>query len=122
MPGPALSPSVAEYQRVPQGRSDCHCRLAQGSLGPHRHSHGVRDHPGRTATASSIGRADNRWTELNPVVIKSSVSLREDQHAFAKALVEAGRFSSVSAVLQQRANGSFITADQLRARLAAQPR
>ena len=30
-----------------------------------------------------------------PVVIKSSVSLREDQHAFAKALV------AVSAVLQQ---------------------
>jgi antitoxin ParD1/3/4 len=78
------------------------------------------------------------------VVIKSSVSLREDQHAFAKALVDAGRFSSVSAVLQhgldllrqqdadaqadraalqallqQRANGSFISADQLRARLAS---
>ena len=35
------------------------------------------------------------------VVIKSSVSLREDQHAFAKALVVAGRFLSVSAVLQQ---------------------
>ena len=82
-----------------------------------------------------------------PVVIKSSVSLREDQHAFAKALVSAGRFPSVSAVLQQgldllqqqdadaqadraalkvllrqRANGSFISGDQLRARLAAQPR
>ena len=81
------------------------------------------------------------------MVIKSSVSLREDQHAFAKALVDAGRFSSVSAVLQQgldllkqqdadiqadrtalqallqqRAHGSFISADQLRARLAAQPR
>ena len=81
-----------------------------------------------------------------PVVVKSSVSLREDQHAFAKALVDAGRFPSVSAVLQQglvllqqqdadiqadrtalqallqqRANGSFISADQLRTRLAAQP-
>ena len=81
------------------------------------------------------------------VVVKSSVSLREDQHAFAKALVDAGRFPSVSAVLQQglvllqqqdadiqadrtalqallqqRANGSFISADQLRTRLAAQPR
>ena len=81
------------------------------------------------------------------MVVKSSVSLREDQHAFAKALVDAGRFSSVSAVLQQgldllqqqdadaqadraalqallqqRANGSFISADQLRDRLAAQPR
>ena len=81
------------------------------------------------------------------MVAKSSVSLREDQHAFAKALVDAGRFPSVSAVLQQglvllqqqdadiqadrtalqallqlRANGSFISADQLRTRLAAQPR
>ena len=80
------------------------------------------------------------------VVVKSSVSLREDQHAFAKALVVAGRFPSVSAVLQQgldllkqqeadakadraalqvllqqRANGAFISADHLRARLAAQP-
>ena len=79
------------------------------------------------------------------MVIKSSVSLREDQHAFAKALVGSGRFPSVSAVLQQgldllrqqdadtqadraalqallqqRANGPFISADQLRARLAAQ--
>ena len=77
--------------------------------------------------------------------IKSSVSLREDQHAFAKAQVDAGRFSSVSAVLQQgldllqqqdadaqadraalqallqqRVNGAFISADQLRARLASQ--
>jgi antitoxin ParD1/3/4 len=80
------------------------------------------------------------------VVVKSSVSLREDQHAFAKALVVAGRYPSVSAVLQQgldllkqqeadaqadraalqvllqqRANGAFVSADQLRARLAAQP-
>ena len=79
------------------------------------------------------------------MVVKSSVSLREDQHAFAKALVGAGRFPSVSAVLQQglgllqqqeadaqadraalrvllqqRARGAFITADQLRAKLAAQ--
>ena len=81
------------------------------------------------------------------VVIKSSVSLREDQHAFAKALVEAGRFPSVSAVLQQgldllqqqdadtqadraalqallqqRAKGAFISADQLRAKVASQVR
>ena len=78
------------------------------------------------------------------MVVKSSVSLREDQHAFAKALVGAGRFPSVSSVLQQglellqqqeadaqadraalrvllqqRAKGAFITADQLRAKLAA---
>jgi len=85
--------------------------------------------------------------DVAPVVIKSSVSLRDDQHAFAKALVGAGRFPSVSAVLQQglellqqqeadaqadraalqvllqqRAHGEFISADQLRAKLAAQPR
>lgn len=81
------------------------------------------------------------------MVVKSSVSLRDDQHAFAKALVRAGRFPSVSAVLpqglellqeqeadaqadraalqvllQQRAQGEWITADQLRAKLAAQAR
>lgn len=79
------------------------------------------------------------------VVVKSSVSLREDQHAFAKALVVAGRYPSVSAVLQQglellqqqeadaqvdraalrvllqqRSKGAFISADQLRAKLAKQ--
>jgi antitoxin ParD1/3/4 len=72
------------------------------------------------------------------------VSLRDDQHAFAKTLVESGRFPSVSAVVQQgldllrqqemdaqadraalrallteRAEGPFVTADALRARLAA---
>ena len=81
------------------------------------------------------------------MVVKSSVSLREEQHAFAKALVEAGRFPSVSAVLQQglellrqqegdaqavraalrvllqqRSEGAFISADQLRAKLALQCR
>ena len=35
------------------------------------------------------------------MTIKSSVSLTDEQHAFARALVEAGRYSSVSAVLQQ---------------------
>jgi len=35
------------------------------------------------------------------VTVKSSVSLTDEQHAFAKALVEAGRYSSLSAVLQQ---------------------
>ena len=69
------------------------------------------------------------------VVDKSSVSLREEQHAFAKALVDAGRFPAVSAVLQhglelsalrvllqQRSEGAFISADQLRAKLALQRR
>ncbi len=35
------------------------------------------------------------------MTIKSSVSLTDKQHAFARTLVEAGRYSSVSAVLQQ---------------------
>ena len=69
------------------------------------------------------------------VVDKSSVSLREEQDAFAKALVDAGRFPAVSAVLQhglelsalrvllqQRSKGAFISADQLRAKLALQRR
>ncbi|MDE0023530.1 MAG: type II toxin-antitoxin system ParD family antitoxin [Spirochaetaceae bacterium] len=35
------------------------------------------------------------------VAVKSSISLTDEQHAFARALVEAGRYSSLSAVLQQ---------------------
>ncbi len=35
------------------------------------------------------------------MTVKSSISLSDEQHAFARALVEAGRYSSVSAVLQQ---------------------
>ncbi len=33
--------------------------------------------------------------------MKSSVSLTDEQHAFARILVDTGRYSSVSAVLQQ---------------------
>ena len=35
------------------------------------------------------------------MTLKSSISLTDEQHSFAKELVEAGRYSSVSAVLQQ---------------------
>ena len=35
------------------------------------------------------------------MTVKSSISLTDEQHAFARALVDAGRYSSVSAVLQQ---------------------
>ena len=35
------------------------------------------------------------------MTVKSSISLTDEQHAFARALVEAGRYSSVSAVLQR---------------------
>lgn len=35
------------------------------------------------------------------MTVKTSVSLTQEQHAFAKALVEAGRYGSVSAVIQQ---------------------
>lgn len=78
------------------------------------------------------------------MTIKSSISLRDDQHAFARSLVEGGRFASVSAVVQQgldllrqqdadaqadraalrallaeRASGEFLSGDALRAKLAA---
>lgn len=35
------------------------------------------------------------------MTVKSSISLTDQQHSFAKTLVDAGRFPSVSAVLQQ---------------------
>jgi antitoxin ParD1/3/4 len=78
------------------------------------------------------------------MTIKSSISLRDDQHAFARSLVEGGRFASLSAVVQQgldllrqqdadaqadraalrallaeRASGEFLSGDALRAQLAA---
>jgi antitoxin ParD1/3/4 len=76
------------------------------------------------------------------MTVKRSISLRDDPHAFAKALVDGGRFLSVSAVVQQgldllrpqdadaradraalcgllaeRAAGPFLSAGDLRARL-----
>lgn len=35
------------------------------------------------------------------MTVKSSISLTNNQHSFAKTLVDSGRFPSVSAVLQQ---------------------
>lgn len=35
------------------------------------------------------------------MAVKSSISRTDDQHAFARALVDAGGFTSVSAALQQ---------------------
>ncbi len=35
------------------------------------------------------------------MTVKSSISLTDDQHSFARTLVDSGRFPSVSAVLQQ---------------------
>ena len=35
------------------------------------------------------------------MTVKCSISLTDEQHAFAKALVDAGRYASVSAVIQQ---------------------
>ena len=77
------------------------------------------------------------------VTVKSSISLNDEQHAFARALIEAGRWSSLSAVLQQgvdllrqrmdaeelesaalrellsrRRKGAFVGADGMDARLA----
>ena len=78
------------------------------------------------------------------VTVKSSISLTDDQHAFAKSQVAAGRYSSLSAVLQQgvdllrqrtdaeeletaalrellsrRREGTFVGAGQMDARLTA---
>ena len=77
------------------------------------------------------------------MTVKSSISLTDEQHAFAKALVEAGRYASLSAVLQQgvellrqrtdaedvetaalrallshRREGEFVSGKQMDARLA----
>ena len=77
------------------------------------------------------------------MTIKSSISLTDEQHAFARTLVEAGRYTSLSAVLQQgvdllrrrmeteeletaalrallsrRREGAFVSAEQMAARLA----
>ena len=35
------------------------------------------------------------------MTVKSSISLTDEQYAFARALVDGGRYSSLSAVLQQ---------------------
>ena len=76
--------------------------------------------------------------------MKSSISLADDQHAFAKTLVEAGHFPSMSAVLQhgvellrqqmeseameraalaellkQRRAGGFVSGDKMDERIAA---
>ena len=78
------------------------------------------------------------------MTVKSSISLTDEQHAFARMLVEAGRYASVSAVLQQgvdllrqrmdaeeaeiaalrallarRREGAFVGAEEMDARLKA---
>ena len=47
------------------------------------------------------------------MTVKSSISLTDEQHALAKALVDSGRYSSVSAVIQQ-------SIEQLRQRLGVE--
>lgn len=78
------------------------------------------------------------------MTVKSSISLTDEQDAFARALVEEGRYASVSAVLQQglellrlktegddleiealrallkkRRRGEFTSADGMKGRIAA---
>ena len=80
------------------------------------------------------------------MTVKSSISLTNEQHAFAKTLVETGRFPSVSAVLQQgvdllrrqmedegleraalaevmaqRRSGAFVSGDEMESRLRRMP-
>ena len=38
------------------------------------------------------------------MTVKSSISITDEHHAFAKALVDTGRYASVSAVFQQGIN------------------
>ena len=77
------------------------------------------------------------------MTVKSSISLTDQQHAFARGLVEHGRYASVSAVVQQglellrqkteaeaaenaalralvdqRRAGAFLAADQMQDRIA----
>jgi antitoxin ParD1/3/4 len=59
------------------------------------------------------------------MTVKPSVSLSDDQHAFAKDLVERGKFPSVSAVLQhglelvrEREAAERLEADALRVLIA----
>jgi antitoxin ParD1/3/4 len=84
------------------------------------------------------------WYYQGFIKVKSSISLGDEQHAFAKTLVEAGRFPSMSAVLQrgiellrqqleteameraalaevlkQRRAGGFISGDKMDERIAA---
>lgn len=78
------------------------------------------------------------------MTVKSSISLSDEHHAFARAQVQDGRFASVSAVVQhgldllrqraedeqleraalkallaERLAGPFVTADEMRNRLGA---
>jgi antitoxin ParD1/3/4 len=78
------------------------------------------------------------------MTVKSSISLRDEHYAFAAALVKTGRFASISAVVQQgldllrrreddarldrdalrallqeRASGPLVSADDLRGALKA---
>lgn len=49
--------------------------------------------------ANTVKAVARLWRRT--MTVKSSISLTDDQYAFAKALVESGRFPSVSAVLQR---------------------
>ena len=78
------------------------------------------------------------------MTVKSSISLTDEQHAFARDLVAAGRYPSVSAVvaqglellkarteaelmelealkllLEERRGGAFVSTDEMKNRLAA---
>jgi len=81
------------------------------------------------------------------MTVKSSISLSDEQDAFARALVRSGRYSSVSSVVQQgldllrqkteseeaettalrllleeRRNGAFVPSDEMEYRIAAMVR
>ena len=73
---------------------------------------GVRYVPDRRGIDRGATEHSLRTSRL-VMAVKSSISLTDEQYAFARELVEAGRYASVSAVLQQGV-------DLLRQRLDAQ--
>ena len=57
------------------------------------------------------------------MAVKSSISLTDEQHAFARALVEAGRYAeelehaALRALLSRRRGGEFVSEQGMDARL-----
>ena len=130
-------PAVHIFARLDEPRGyiiERSAALAERRDPTHRHA-GPRVDPGATQYYP-----EGRET---PMTVKSSISLTDEQHAFARALVDAGRYSSLSAVLQQgvdllrhrmdadeletealrellsrRRKGTFVDTEQMDARLA----
>ena len=58
-------------------------------------------HEGVEWSSPAFDTGATLWPRKCSMTVKSSVSLTDEQHAFAKTLVDTGRYSSVSAVVQR---------------------